>query len=234
MTTTKSKFTYDIQQNILVAVDCIIFGFDGKKLKLLLFKRKIKPLKGEWSLIGSFMNKGMTARESAMSVLRKGTGLEEVHLEQLKCYSALDRDPGGRVISIAHYSLIRINDLDEEIVNRHSAHWFDIEALPELLFDHKKMVYDALVVLKNRARHQPLGVDLLPKYFTIPQLQALYESVYGKTLDSRNFRKKIFSFEILIKTDRKDKSGSKKGAFLYRFDKAKFNKLVSEGVNFDI
>ena len=225
---------YNINQKILIAVDCIIFGFDGKHLKLLLFKRQIEPLAGRWSLIGAFVENEFTTSQTAEKVLFEGIGLPDVHLEQLKCYSSIDRDPGGRVVSVAHYSLIRINDLEENIVEKHNAHWFKIGELPELILDHETMVQDALVELKKRVRHQPLGVDLLPKYFTIQQLQALYESVYGKTLDSRNFRKKIFSFDILIKTDKKDKSNSKKGAFLYKYDRLKYEKLISKEWNFEI
>lgn len=221
-------FNYNINQDILIAVDCIIFGFDGRNLKLLLFKRQIEPLAGCWSLIGAFVENDLTVGQTAKRMIMEVIGLQDVHLEQLKCYSNLDRDPGDRVISVAHFSLIRINDLEDDIVKKHNAGWFDINELPELILDHKKMVQDAIITLKKRVRHQPLGVDLLPKYFTIPQLQALYESVCGKSLDSRNFRKKIISFDILIKTDKKDKTTSKKGAFLYKFNKPKYEKLVAK------
>ena len=234
MNLTNSKSTYDFNQNILIAVDCIIFGFDGRKLKLLLFKRKIDPLAGRWSLIGTFVNDDLTVGQAAKKLLFDGIGLQDVYLEQLKCYSNINRDPGDRVISVAHFSLIRINDLTEEVTEEHDAHWFDIDELPDLILDHYRMVQDALIRLKKRVRHQPLGVDLLPKYFTIPQLQALYESVCGKSLDSRNFRKKIFSFDMLIKTDKKDKSTSKKGAYLYKFNKSRFEKLVAQEWNFEI
>lgn len=225
---------YQVQQNILVAVDCIIFGFDGASLKLLLFKRKREPLSGSWSLIGDFVTDNLTASETANKVLFEATGVKDVYLEQLRSYSEIDRDPGQRVISIAHYSLTRINELVAEVVSQHDAEWFDINELPELILDHSQMVDDAIKALKERVRYQPIGYDLLPKLFTIPHLQVLYESIYGIPLDSRNFRKKMFSFDILIKTEQKDKTASKKGAFLYKFDKSKFDKLMSQGFNFEV
>ncbi len=225
---------YDVQQKILVAVDCIIFGFDSENLKLLLFRRKVDPLRGSWSLIGAFIKNDLSISDGAKQILLESTGLENVYLEELKTYGDIDRDPGRRVISIAYFSLIRIDGFNKKIVEQYDARWFDLNEIPELILDHGKMVEDAIVKLKDRARHQPIGFNLLPEYFTIIELQKLYESIYQKELDSRNFRKKITSFDILTKTDRKDKSGSKKGAFLYKFNKDKFDKFIAEGYNFEV
>lgn len=230
----ETALIYDVQQKILVAVDCIIFGFDSESLKLLLFKRKVEPLSGCWSLIGAFIRNDLSISDGAKQILLESTGLENVYLEELKTYGDIDRDPGRRVISIGYFSLIRIDEFNKKIVEQYDARWFDLNEIPELILDHGKMVEDAILKLRSRARHQPIGFNLLPEYFTIQDLQKLYESIYQKELDSRNFRKKIISFDILTKTENKDKSGSKKGAFLYKFNKDKFDKFIAEGYNFEV
>lgn len=223
-----------IGQKHLVAVDCIVFGFDSKELKLLLFKRRADPLKGAWSLIGAFIKEGLSLKDAAKQILFKSTGLDNVFLEELKTYSDVDRDPGARVISVAYYSLIRIDEFNIDSVEEFDAHWFDFDDIPELILDHGKMVEDAIAKLRTKARYQPIGFNLLPEKFTIPQLQILYECIYQKKLDNRNFRKKLLSFDILTKTDEKDKSASKKGAYLYKFNEDKFNRFLAKGYNFEL
>jgi len=223
---------YEQQQKMHVAVDCIIFGFSEGKLKLLVFKRKLEPLSGKWSLLGSFVRGDEDVKSATGRVLYELTGFKDVFLKELKCYSNVDRDPGQRCISIAHYALIDAEDRTKQIVAGHDAHWFTINELPELVFDHTMMAMDALEALKAEARRQPIGFELLPECFTIPQLQSLYEAIYGKSLDSRNFRKKVNSFNVLLKTNVKDYGSSKKGAYLYRFDEARYNQLVASGYDF--
>lgn len=225
---------YTVNQNILVAVDCIIFGFDSKKLKLLLFKRKLEPSKGLWSLIGAFVKDDQSLDDGAAQILFETTGLKDIYLKQLKTYGKVHRDIAGRVISIVYYSLISVDKFELESVEKYDAHWFDLDKVPKLIFDHGDMVSDAIEQLKLNAKHQPIGFNLLPTYFTIPELQTLYESIYQQPLDARNFRKKIVSLDILTKTTKKDRSGSKKGAFLYTFNKEKFDALIAEGLNFEI
>ncbi|WP_372744402.1 NUDIX domain-containing protein [Lutibacter sp.] len=225
---------YTVNQNILVAVDCIIFGFDSKKLKLLLFKRKLEPSKGLWSLIGAFVKDDQSLDDGAAQILFETTGLKDIYLKQLKTYGKVHRDIAGRVISIVYYSLISVDKFELESVEKYDAHWFDLDKVPKLIFDHGDMVSDAIEQLKLNAKHQPIGFNLLPTYFTIPELQTLYESIYQQPLDARNFRKKIVSLDILTKTTKKDRSGSKKGAFLYTFNKEKFDELISQGLNFEI
>lgn len=214
-----SNLKYSTQQKILVAVDCTIFGFDSKSLKLLLFRRKVEPLKGNWSLIGAFLQNDLSIVEGAKRILQESTGLKDIYLDQLKTYGAVKRDPVERVISVGFYSLIRIDDLQIQSVKDYDAKWFDINEIPELILDHGTMVTDAISALQLKARHEPIGFNLLPDHFTLPQLQALYESIYQSKRDSRNFRKKVLSLNIIEKTDLKDKTGSKKGAFLYTFKK---------------
>ena len=221
---------------ILVAVDSIIFGFDSfeEKLKILLFKRLVEPFSGQWSLIGSFVRPHESADASAYRVLKELTGLSNVFLEQFKAYTDTERDPGARVMSIAYFSLIQLEDHNHELVNLHGTKWFDIDSIPDLVLDHNQMVKDALTQLRTIARRKPIGFELLPNHFTIPQLIKLYQEIYQKPLDDRNFRKKIHSLGLLKKLDKKDKSTSKKGAFLYKFDQAKYMELLDKGFNFEL
>lgn len=219
----KERFLYRVEQSILLAVDCIIFGFDGKDLQLLLFKRKVEPLKGRWSLVGSFVPSHLSVDEGARSILKEYTGLDNIYMDQLKTYGEIERDPGARVVSTAYYSLIRLNELEIKSVEDFDAKWFRLEEIPELILDHRQMINDAIDALRLKAKHEPLGFELLPHYFTLPQLQSLYESIYQERRDSRNFRKKVLSLNILIKTDKKDKQSSKKGAFLYTFEQNNSN-----------
>lgn len=229
-----TSIEYKGQERPIVAVDCIIFGFDSEKLKLLFFKRKVEPLKGAWSLIGEFIKDNLSLNDTAKQLLLESVGLKGVYLQELQTYSDIDRDPDVRVISVAHYCLIRIDTFDFESMEKYGAKWFDIDAIPDLIFDHGRMVNDAIAKLRSKARYQPIGFELLPKKFTIPQLQTLYQCIYQKKLDDRNFRKKIFSLDVLTKTDEKDKTGSKKGAFLYQFSKEKFDKFIGKGYSFEL
>ena len=208
---------YSSNQNITVAIDCVIFGFDSKKLNLLLFKRRVSPFKGSWSLIGEVLENNVSLNQSATDILSKLTGLENIYLKQLKTYGALNRDPQERVISIVYFSLIRVDKLSLKMVENYDAKWFAFNELPELILDHSQMVKDSISELRNIAKDQPLGFELLPKLFTLPQLQTLYECIYNTKFDSRNFRKKILSLNILEKTNLKDKSTSRKGAYLFGF-----------------
>ncbi|GAA4320335.1 NUDIX domain-containing protein [Pontixanthobacter gangjinensis] len=225
---------YQVKEKMYVATDCIIFGFQNGKLKLLVFKRKVSPLEGEWSLIGSFVRLDEDLEVAGKRVLKESTGLENVYMQQLRTYGKKDRDPGYRCISVAQYALIRINEYDEELVEEHGAKWFEIDQLPLLILDHNQMVHDALLQLKQNARYRPIGFELLPEKFTIPQLQALYEAIYRRELDPRNFRKKVLSLNVLEKLDEKDRSGSKRGAFLYKFNNDNYRDLLESGYNFEI
>lgn len=219
---------------ILVAVDCIILGYDNEGLKLLLFKRKIAPFQDEWSVIGSFVQPGESVDAAAVRVLEEYTGLRHIFMEPLACYGEAKRDPGARVISQAYFALIRLGEEEFQTVETHQAHWFDLHSIPHLILDHNRMVGDALEKLRRKAAYRPIGFELLPEKFTIPQLQNLYENIFQKTFDRRNFRKKILSMDILDKLDQKDKSGSRKGAFLYRFNQERYRAMAEKGFDFEI
>lgn len=233
-TMTQDQPYYSGAEKLLLAVDCIIFGFDNRKLKLLLFKRKVAPFQGEWSLIGSFIRPAESVRAAASRVLEESTGLLNVYLEELGSFGEIDRDPGARVISIAHTALIRISEHEHQLMDQFQAQWFEVDAIPQLILDHNEMVTQALVTLRHKARYQPLGFELLPEKFTIPQLKTFYDAIYQKELDRRNFRKRILSMGILKKLEEKDKTSSKKGAFLYQFDQSKYQELSAQGINFEL
>jgi 8-oxo-dGTP diphosphatase len=224
--------SYKSQQKILVAVDCIIFGFDGTQLKALLIKRGFEPEKGKWSLMGGFVGKDENADEAAIRVLNNLTGMNNIYMEQLHTFSEIDRDTAGRVISIAYFALINIADYSEQLQLEHEAKWFPLSKIPPLIFDHKRMVLKAKELLKQKVSNHPIGFELLPSKFTLPQLQSLYEAIYETPLDKRNFTKKMLSLGILNKQDEKDKESSRKGAFYYVFDSVKYAKLRSNGVKF--
>jgi ADP-ribose pyrophosphatase YjhB (NUDIX family) len=224
--------SYKSQQKILVAVDCIIFGFDGTQLKALLIKRGFEPEKGKWSLMGGFVGKDENADEAAIRVLYQLTGMNNIYMEQLYTFSDINRDAAGRVISIAYFALINIADYSEQLQLEHEAKWFSLNKIPSLIFDHKKMVLKAKELLRQKVAHHPIGFELLPSKFTLPQLQSLYEAIYETPLDKRNFTKKMLSLGILNKLNEKEKESSRKGAFYYVFDSNKYGKLQSNGVRF--
>lgn len=223
---------YSHKDKMYVATDCIVFGFDAGELKLLIFKRRVEPDKDKWSLIGSFVELNEDVDQAAKRVIKEITGLSNIFFEQLKAYGKSNRDHGYRCISIAQFALIRIDDYDRKLVEKHGAYWYKINDIPKLALDHDQMVVDALNELRKKARYQPIGFELLPEKFTIPQLQSLYESIYQRDMDSRNFRKKVLSLKVLRKLDEKDRASSKRGAYLYKFDSDNYHKLLLSGYDF--
>ena len=221
---------------LLVAVDSIIFGFNENEhqLKLLLLKRNFQPEKGKWSLMGGFVDENESLDKAAQRIVSQLTGLDNVYMEQLFAFGDVERDAGGRIISVAYFSLIKINDHDSELVKKHGAFWIPVTELPELIFDHTEMVSRAMRKLRIRARTQPIGFELLPEKFTIPQLQRLYEAIYQIPFDKRNFRRKLLAMGLLEKLNEKEKETSKKGAFYYQFNQKKYEELLEKGFNFDL
>lgn len=215
---------YNINPRFYVSVDCIIFGFDKGSLKLLLLKRNFEPAKGSWSLMGGFVQDGESVDDAAKRVLAELTGLENVYMEQVGTFGEVDRDPGERVISVAYYALININEYDRNLVQQHNAHWAGINEIPPLVFDHPQMVKQARIMLQKKASSEPIGFNLLPSLFTLFQLQSLYEAIYGEPLDKRNFRKRVADLNYIEKTDKIDKTGSKRGAALYKFNENAYRK----------
>lgn len=223
---------YKSHQRILVAVDCIIFGFDGAALKALLIKRGFEPEKNKWSLMGGFVGPTESAEEAAARVLSQLTGLTNVYMEQLRCFSEVDRDSEGRVISIAFFALINIREYSDQLQADHEARWFSFDEIPRLIFDHGKMLERAKVALREKAANHPVGFELLPRKFTLPQLQSLYEAIFESPFDKRNFSRKILALGILNKLDEKETESSRKGAYYFVFDKKKYTKLQHEVIHF--
>lgn len=203
----------------LVSVDCIIFGYDEDELKLLVFKRWIEPAKGELSLLGGWVNLDESVTDAARRVLALISGLKNIYLEQVDIFSEVGRDPGGRVISIAYYALMKIDEDDKKMVEQNSASWVSLNNKPKLIFDHDTMVERALEKLRINASNELIGEHLLPEKFTLLQLRKLYNAIFQREFDPGNFRKKVLSLKVLEQLDEKDTTESKRGAFYYRFKK---------------
>lgn len=217
---------------VLLAIDCIIFGFDGKDFKLLLIKRGFDPEKNKWSLMGGFLKFDETLDQAANRVLKQLTGLEGVYLEQLHAFSAVDRDPEERTVSVAYVALIDIQRYERQLSDQYHAEWFLSSQKPALIFDHDQMVEMAKKQLRYKAALHPILFELLPERFTIPQIQQLYEALYETQFDNRNFTRKLMSTGLLVKQATKDKSSSKKGAFYYQLDQAGYKRLQEAFLHF--
>ena len=221
---------YDKHPKHFVAVDCVIFGYRNEELCLLLYPRGFEPSKGSWSLMGGFVQLEESSEEAARRILKQTTGLENIFLEQVETFTALERDPEALVISISYYSLVRIDEHDEICVREHGAHWWPITNLPDMIFDHGNMVEKALVKLQQNAGYRMVGKELLPEKFTLMQLGKLYESIFQPEFDPGNFRKKILSLGAQERLNVKNFTESKKGAYYFRCTDEKnengFNRIV--------
>jgi ADP-ribose pyrophosphatase YjhB (NUDIX family) len=222
--------SYSHHEKHFLAVDCVIFGYERDELKVLLYRRGFEPSAGKWSLLGGFVGANETLGDAARRILYNTTGLQNIYQEQVHAFSKPDRDPAGRVISVAYYALIRINQQDSDLVKEHGAHWWPISKLPKLIFDHREMIESSLLSLQKKASIELVGKELLGDLFTMSNLKKLYEAIYQKNLDPGNFRKKILSLGVLMRTSIKDKTDSKKGAFLYQYmeksQREPINKLI--------
>lgn len=230
-------FTYEHPRPAL-AVDCVVFGFDADlnaDLKVLLIRRAIEPFKGQWALPGGFVRTNETLEAAALRELREETGLSDLYLEQLYTFGDPNRDPRDRTVSVAYYALVTLAGRRlTATADAADVAWFPASDLPSLGFDHGRIVDLAIQRLKSKVRYQPVGFELLPDKFTLSQLQHLYESVLERPLDKRNFRKKILGMDILKETDEIEQDVSHRAARLYRFDEAKYQKLVKKGFNFEL
>ena len=221
---------YNEHSKVWLSVDCIIFGFDEGKLKVLIGKRQMDPGRGEWSLYGGFVASDESVDDAATRTLYELTGLRNLFMRQVGAFGNVDRDPGERVVSIAYYALINVKDYDDELRLQHGVKWVDINEIPQLYSDHNEMVHKARKLMQQKLAQEPVGFRLLPALFTLTQLQNLYEAVNGAELDKRNFRKRIKEMDFIEKTELVDKTSSKRGAYLYRFNKRAYN----EAPNFKI
>ena len=214
---------YSEHSKVWLSVDCIIFGFDEGKLKILIGKRQMDPGRGEWSLYGGFVSSDESVDDAAARTLYELTGLRNLFMRQVGAFGNVDRDPGERVVSIAYYALINVKDYDDDLRLSHGVKWVDINEIPQLYSDHNEMVIKARKMMQQKLAHEPVGFRLLPSLFTLTQLQQLYEAVNCAGLDKRNFRKRIKDMDFIEKTELMDKTSSKRGAYLYRFNKRAYN-----------
>lgn len=201
-----------------VSVDCVILGINRGELSLLLTRRAFEPEMGRWSLMGGFVMTEEGVDDAAKRVLRELTGLSDIYMQQVSTFGRVDRDPGARVISVAYCALINVDDTNLLMLSSHNAEWVKLSELPDLGFDHKEMVERALDMVKSKFTLEPVAFRLLPQYFTLTRLQMLYETVQGVTFDKRNFRKRVALIPCIEKTELIDKTSSRRGAALYRFN----------------
>ena len=217
-------------QKVLLSVDCIIFGFDNNKLKILVGRRQLDPGRGEWSLYGGFVRSDESLDEAANRTLKELTGLHKIYMRQVGAFGSIDRDPGERVVSVAYYALINVNEYDDKLRLEHGVDWVDVDKMPAMYSDHNEMVKRAIKLMRDKIKTRPISFQLLPPLFTLTQLQRLYEAVIGEDVDKRNFRKLNKEKDYIEKTDLIDKNHSKRGAALYRFNK----KAYDEDPNFKL
>ncbi len=228
------SYTYQYPRGALT-VDCVVFGFDGGGLKVLLIKRGIAPFKGEWALPGGFVKVEESLDEAARRELQEETGLERVFLEQLYTFGEPGRDPRERVVSVAYFALVRPEVYQmRAATDADDAQWFDLDELPRLAFDHPEIVEMAHQRLRGKLRYEPIGFELLAEKFSLSQLQYLYEAVLGVPLDKRNFRKKVQSYDLLIPLEEKHRDGPHRPAQLFKFDPDKYQELKGKGFLFEI
>lgn len=215
--TTENSAYYSHLSQFYVAVDCIIFTVVDGHLKVLLVRRDFQPEKGKWSLIGGFVDSSESVDDAAARILSDLTGLNNVFIRQLRAFGEVKRDPGARVVSVAYFALLNLQKIDNAAVEAHNAEWVDVDNLPPMGFDHHQMISEAVEVMRRKVMSSSFAFNMLPELFTLTQLQNLVESVTGRKLDKRNFRKRISENPEIMQTDLIDKASSKRGARLYKY-----------------
>lgn len=228
--------TYDFPRPALT-VDCVVFGLDLREdaLRIMLIERDAAPFKGRWALPGGFVKMNESIDEAAMRKLREETGIEGVFLEQLYTFGEVSRDPRERVVSVAYYALVSLEGHAIEAgTDALAAAWFSIDDLPSLAFDHDSIVDVAIQRLKGKIVYEPIGFKLLPERFTLSELQRMYETILGRSVDKRNFRKKILGMGLLKELNEVQMDVAHRAARLYEFDEKKYSQLKEKGFNFEL
>jgi len=228
------SFTYEYPRPA-VTVDCVVFGLQAQRLRVLLIRRGRPPFEGQWALPGGFVDMDEDLEASARRELQEETGLRDIFLEQLYTFGKPGRDPRGPTISVAYYALVNTADhsprADDDAA---AADWVEVDKIGKLAFDHDQILSTALARLRGKVRYQPIGFELLPRKFTLSQLQQLYEVILERELDKRNFRRRILAMDLLVELDEKQKDVSHRAARLYRFDKRKYRRLEESGFVFEL
>ncbi len=220
------------RNRIALSVDCVIFGFDENKLKVLLIRSDLKKYQSKWSLLGDLVAENEDLEAAAGRILKQRTGLSDVYLEQVHTFGTVNRHPAGRVVTVAYCSLINIqhhklNILDNEL------HWHDVKAAINLAFDHQQIFDTSYQWLQKRIQEHPLGFSLLPKKFSLRDLQNLYEAILDFKMDRRNFRKKFFSMDFLIDIDEMEQDVPHRPGKLYKFNYEKYEVKKKKWVGID-
>ncbi|CAM1355589.1 NUDIX domain-containing protein [Tenacibaculum halocynthiae] len=224
-----------IPQNIKVAVDAVVFGYEQKELSVLLIKRGVQPFKGSWALPGGLVLENESLEDAVQRELAEETGVTIDYLEQLYTFGKPGRDPRNRVVSVTYFGLVSPNNFKISAdTDADEAQWFSISKLPELAFDHDTILKTALRRLQNKINYQPIGFELLNNEFPFSDLENLYQTILNRKIDRRNFRKKILSFGILTETDKIHQPSSGRPAKLFKFNDEKYKELEENGFHFEI
>ncbi|CAL2095733.1 NUDIX hydrolase [Tenacibaculum sp. 190524A02b] len=222
-------------QDIKVAVDAVVFGYDKKQLSVLLIKRGVQPFKDSWALPGGLVKENESLEEAVQRELEEETGVTIDYLEQLYTFGKPGRDPRNRVVSVTYFGLVSPQHFKiAAATDAAEVQWFSINELPELAFDHSIILDKALKRLQSKINYQPIGFELLKKEFPFSDLENLYQTILDRKIDRRNFRKKILSFDILIETDKIHKPSSGRPAKLFKFNSEKYKELEDKGFHFEI
>ncbi|WP_298238252.1 NUDIX domain-containing protein [uncultured Algibacter sp.] len=223
------------KQSIKLSVDAVVFGYEEGNISVLLIKRKYDPFKGQWAIPGGFVENNESLEDAVERELFEETGIKINYLEQLYTFGKPNRDPRGRVVSIAYFGLVRPNAFKlYASTDAEQAQWFNINDLPKLSFDHKEILKTAIERLQGKITYEPIGFELLDKKFPFSDLEKLYTTLLGREIDRRNFRKKIVGLNVLDELDEKVSKGSGRPANLFQFNQKRYFQLKKEGIIFEI
>ena len=224
-----------MQQSIQLSVDAVVFGYEAGNISILLIKRKYEPFKDKWAIPGGFVLDDESLEEAVERELKDETGIKINYLEQLYTFGKPNRDPRGRVVSIAYFGLIRPNTFKiYASTDAEQVQWFNINDLPDLSFDHKEILDAAIKRLKGKITYEPIGFELLDTKFPFSDLEKLYSTLLGREVDRRNFRKKIMGLNVLDELEEKVSKGSGRPANLFQFNQKRYFHLKKEGIIFEI
>ncbi|PQJ79029.1 NUDIX hydrolase [Polaribacter porphyrae] len=224
-----------MSQSIKLTIDAVVFGYEEGKITVLLIKRKYEPFKNKWAIPGGFIQGDESLEQAVERELYEETGIKINYLEQLYTFGQPERDPRGRIVSIAYFGLVRPDAFKLfASTDAEDAQWFSIDELPELSFDHKEILELAIKRLQSKITYEPIGFELLDKKFPFSDLEKLYSTLLGRKVDRRNFRKKIVGLNVLDELDEKVSKGSGRPANLFQFNQKRYFQLKKEGIIFEI
>ena len=227
-------FSYKYARSALT-VDCVVFGVDDDDLKVLLIKRNLEPFRGRWALPGGFVHIDEPLENAARRELEEETGLKNVFLEQLYTFGRVERDPRERIVTVAYFALVNMRDhAARAATDASDVAWFSATEVTELAFDHDEIFEIALARIKGKVRYQPIGFELLPKKFTLSQLQHIYDTILETKLDKRNFRRKVLKTGLLVALDEIEKDVAHRAARLFSFDRKRYEELSHRGFLFEV